>query len=130
MLARLDPDDFATQPVTEGLLWDLRHDPFGNLDNCRLDDEKTAVAELARFATFGGRTVLDATGLGIGRDLAGAGTISRATGVQIIAGTGYYLEASQPADVRGAAPDSIAERIVADVADGVLTADDERSARG
>jgi phosphotriesterase-related protein len=121
-----DPDDFATRPVTEGLLWDLRHDPFGNLDNCRLDDEKTAVAELARFATFGGRTVLDATGLGIGRDLAAQVRISRATGVQIIAGTGYYLEASQPDDVRGAAPESIAERIVADVTDGVLTADGER----
>ena len=58
------PDDLAQRPVSEDILWDLRHDPFANLDNCRLDDLQTAVDEVQRFADLGGRTILEATGLG------------------------------------------------------------------
>ena len=67
----LDPDDFADAPVSEALLWDLRHDPFGNRANLTLDDVDVACAELGRFAALGGLTVVEATGWGIGRDLAG-----------------------------------------------------------
>ena len=113
-----DPDDFASRPVTEDLLWDLRHDPFSNLDNCRLDDLRTATAEVQRFADLGGRSIMDATGIGAGRDLHGLVEVSRATGVHIVAGTGYYLDAAQPDDVRGQSPEEIAESIVADISDG------------
>ena len=92
----LDPDEFATSPVTMDLLWDLKHDPFGNRDNCALDDVATATEEVARFAALGGGTIIDPTGLGVGRDLTGLQVVSRATGVNIVAGTGFYLEAAQP----------------------------------
>ena len=57
-----DPDDLAHHPVTEEILWDLRHDPFANLDNCRLDDLEVAVGEVRRYAELGGRTLLEARG--------------------------------------------------------------------
>lgn len=113
-----DPQDLADRPVTEDILWDLRHDPFANLDNCRLDDVDVAVAEVARFAALGGRTIVEASGLGTGRDLAGLAAVSRRTGVTIVAGTGYYLESSHPAEVAGMDAEAIAARIVEDLRTG------------
>ncbi|MFZ5870643.1 MAG: phosphotriesterase family protein [Actinomycetota bacterium] len=113
-----DPQVFAEHPVTEDILWDLRQDPFGNLDNCRLDGLDDAVEEIARFAALGGRTIVETSGLGAGRDLAGLAEVSRRSGVRIIAGTGYYLESSHPAEVAGMNREEIARRIVDDVRTG------------
>jgi phosphotriesterase-related protein len=113
-----DPGDLAARPVSEDILWDLRHDPFANDDNCRLDDLQVAIDEVQRFADLGGRTIVEATGLGVGRDLAALADVSRSTGVTIIAGTGYYLDPAIPADVRDLSPEQIAETIVADLSEG------------
>jgi phosphotriesterase-related protein len=113
-----DPDDLATRPVAEDILWDLRHDPFANVDNCRLDDLEVAIDEVRRFADLGGRTILEATGLGFGRDLSALADVSRATGVTVIAGTGYYLDPAIPADVRDLSAGQIAEMILADLFEG------------
>jgi phosphotriesterase-related protein len=114
----LDPDEFAAAPVSEALLWDLRQDPFGNRANLALDDVDVACAELGRFAALGGRTVVETTGWGIGRDLAGLREISERTGVHVVAGTGFYLEASHPVDVVALGPDGVTDRILADLRDG------------
>lgn len=116
--AGLDPDEFADAPLSEELLWDLRQDPFGNRANLALDDEDVACEELGRFAALGGGTVVEATGWGIGRDLAGLRRVSERTGVHIVAGTGFYLEASHPVDVVALGPDGVTERILADLRDG------------
>lgn len=113
-----DPEDLARRPVTEDILWDLRQDPFANLDNCRLDDLAAATEEVARYAALGGRTLVEASGFGVGRDLAGLRAVSEATGVHIIAGTGYYLEASQPPDARDLPAEAIRDRILQDLQDG------------
>lgn len=113
-----DPDDFARRPVTEDLLWDLRQDPFGNQDNLLLADVDVCATEVSRYAELGGRTIIDTTGLGAGRDLAGLREVSERTGVQVIAGTGFYLEGSHPTDVGAMAPEAVAELILGDLADG------------
>lgn len=114
----LDPDEFARKAVGIEDVWDLKHDPFGNLDNCRLDDLDVAVEEVARFAALGGRTIVDATGMSIGRNLAGLRAVSERTGVQIIAGTGFYLEASLQPEVAASSVEQLAEVILADVRAG------------
>lgn len=114
----VDPNEYAAAPVSEDLLWELRQDPFGNRDNCRLDDYEVACEEVGRYAAFGGGTILEATGLGAGRDLARLRRLSEQTGVHIVAGTGYYLDGAQPADVKGSPPEAIAELILADLTDG------------
>lgn len=113
-----DPDDLAARPVTEDILWDLKYDPFANLDNCRLDDLEMAVEEVARFAALGGRTIIEATGLGVGRDLRSLQEVSRRTGATIIAGTGFYLESAQPDEVKGLDPERVAGIILDDLSIG------------
>lgn len=111
----LDPEAFAHKKVGIEDVWDLKHDPFGNLDNCRLDDLELAIEEVARFAALGGRTLVDATGLGTGRNLAALRSVSEQTGVNIIAGTGFYLEASHPSFVATSTADQLADLIITDI---------------
>src|SRR3990170_2850950 len=80
----------ACQPVNIALLGELRMDPFLNLDNCRLYDFDVAVAELMQFVELGGRTLVDPTNVGIGRDPLALQRVSRRTGLHIVCGAGYY----------------------------------------
>jgi phosphotriesterase-related protein len=119
----LDPDSFAGKTVAMEDLWDLKHDPFGNRDNCRLDDMAIAEDELHRYRALGGRSMIETTCIGIGRDLKRLSALSERTGVNIIAGTGFYLEAAHPEFVREKAAEELAEMILADLRqgeDGVL----------
>ena len=113
-----EPEDLARREVSMDILWDLKHDPFANLDNCRLQDLELTVEEVDRFAALGGATIVEATGLGAGRDLVGLREVSERTGVTIIAGTGYYLDAAHPQEVRGLHPEDLAQRILHDITEG------------
>jgi phosphotriesterase-related protein len=138
----------ACEPVHAGILGELRMDPFVNLDNCRLDDERQAIAELAEAVAHGCRTVVDPTCAGIGRDPRALARIAEGTGLNIITGGGFYLQASHPARLAGMSADDIADEIVSEAVLGIgdsgvrigligeigvsadFTADEETSLRG
>jgi len=109
----------ACEPVNPGIIGELRMDPFVNLDNLALDDERLAAAELALAADAGCRTVVDPTCRGIGRNPEALARISRATGLNIIMGGGYYLEASHPAGLAAMDAADIAAEITRDASEGV-----------
>ena len=109
----------ATEPVHQGIIGELRMDPFVNLDNCALDDEQLAAAELMAFRDAGGATVVDPTCRGIGRNPAALKRISATTGLQIVMGSGYYLESSHPPVVRTMTAEAIADEIVAEALEGI-----------
>lgn len=109
----------ASEKLHVGIIGELRMDPFANLDNCALDDHQVAAAELMPFAAAGGRTVVDPTCRGIGRDLRKLREISATTGLHIIMGSGYYLEASHPAVLKTMSIDAIADEIVQEALQGV-----------
>jgi phosphotriesterase-related protein len=67
------PPHLAEGPGAIEILWELRQDPFVNRHNIALDDEAAGIEELADFTAQGGRTVVDPTCRGIGRDPGGAG---------------------------------------------------------
>ena len=112
----LDPDSFRDAPVTEDILWELRHDPFGNLDNCVMDDLDTAVAELDLFKNLGGVSVLEATSMSIGRNLSGLKEISEKSGLTIVAGTGLYLDSSLTDEQRTMSVEQMADVLRSDLA--------------
>jgi phosphotriesterase-related protein len=109
----------ANAPVHAGIIGELRMDPFACLDNCRLDDEQLAIAELLPFQALGGATVVDPTCRGIGRDPLALQRISEATGLNVVMGAGYYLEGSHPPAVAEMSADAIADEIVRDALEGV-----------
>jgi len=82
----------AHQPVSlENLGW-VNYHKNSSLDNLRLVDEQMAISEALRYKYAGGNSVVDLTSIGAGRDPLGLSRISRATGLNIIMGTGYYVE--------------------------------------
>ena len=87
---------FADAPVSLETRWWVRQQWVSVRDNLRLTDEATAVAEVARFAAVGGGAIADPTTEGIGRDPEALARISRATGVHVVMGTGYYVHSSHP----------------------------------
>jgi phosphotriesterase-related protein len=141
-------EHLAHQRVNPAILGELRTDPFVNLDNCALDDEAAAIEELKPVAALGGRTVVDPTCRGIGRNPQALARIAAATGLNIVMGAGYYLHTSHPENLAGMSADAVADEIVAEAIDGVdgggikigligeigvsslFTAEEEKSLRG
>ncbi len=120
------PEDPAARAVFEAPLdFDvLRAIRFGgraNRANCGLEDEGLAADELARYARAGGRTVVDATSRGIGRDPKGLARIAKATGLHIVMGSSWYVASTHPPEdgVARASEADLAARIVAEFTDGV-----------
>jgi phosphotriesterase-related protein len=97
----------------------LIKDPFGCLDNCVNDDEALAIQELASVAVHGGRTLVDPTNRGIGRDPEALMRVAKATGLNIIMGAGYYLHSSHPPELSALSVDDIAAEIQAEYETGV-----------
>jgi len=110
---------FARLPVTMEILGRIRYDPFSNLDNLMLDDENTAVAEALLFKRAGGKTIVDATTIGIGRDPRALARISRMAGINVIMGAGYYVDMVHPRDMTAKSVDDLAKQLVVEVQEGV-----------
>ena len=102
---------FAERPLDISMIGELRMNPFLNRDNCGLMDMKAAIEELGEFVEYGGKTVVDPTNLGIGRDPSALQRISRRTGLNIVMGAGFYLEASHPPYVEDMSIEAIAAAI-------------------
>ncbi len=56
----------------------------------RLDSEAHAVSEVTDFRSHGGQAIIDTSPLGVGRNPEGLVNVSRATGVHVVASTGFH----------------------------------------
>jgi len=105
----------AYEPVAlQNLGW-VRYHPYNNRDNWIMLDEEIAIKELSRYRRFGGVSLVDMSNHGLGRDPQALARISRATGLNIIMGSGFYLEPMWPA---GLTEDAMVESIVRDISEG------------
>jgi predicted metal-dependent phosphotriesterase family hydrolase len=94
-------------------------DADGNDWNMVCDDPAVAAAELRWFLRAGGATMLDLTCDGLGRNAAGLREVSRASGVQIVAATGFYRECFHPPYVARESADDLARRMIRDHREGI-----------
>jgi len=121
-----EPDDaegkaLSRQPITlDNLSWVRSHKSCSR-DNLHLTDEATAIREAMLFKKAGGKTMVDVTPNSAGRNPAGLVNVARATGLNIIMGTAYYIEPSfkpeMGMDARTA--EDIAAEFVTDITSGV-----------
>src|SRR5499426_1084636 len=109
----------AYEPVTLANLGWVRQHFNANLDNLRLTDEQLAVDEILLFKHAGGATVVDPTPKTLARDPQALARIARATGLNVVMGSGYYVAASHPPGMDGRSADDLAEEMIADVSTGV-----------
>ena len=112
-------EDPATQKVEMWNLGILSRDCYALKDNLLLDDEKVAIDELNFFKKAGGTTVVDASLDGIGRDPEALVRISKATGLNIIMGTGFYVGETHPKALDTMTDEEIGELMVKELNEGV-----------
>ena len=121
VLGRIDPTDLGfTLPHehTQIALWHVR-DRWDYWQLTR--DEPAILEELAAFRDAGGRSLVDLTGAGVGRDPTWLAGLARSSGLNVVMGCGWYREAYYPADllVDRRSVDDLADELVREATDGV-----------
>ena len=102
-LARLfNPDiddsnyEFFHSKLDTEVLGAIRYYHQANHDNYQLLDKQTAIDEILLYKEHGGVSVVDATSIGVCRNPQGLRDISEQTGINIIMGSGFYVNDSHP----------------------------------
>jgi phosphotriesterase-related protein len=115
-----DPDAATSvdEPVTFENLWWVRRFASSVRDNLILDDEPTTIREVAAFVAEGGGTIVDVTPTGMIPDRRRLRAVSAATGVRIVASTGYYAYVSRPPGFDDRTVDDIAAEFERDIVEG------------
>jgi phosphotriesterase-related protein len=93
----------------------VHDEPFAFPDNLVLDDIELMVAEIAPFVGGGGRTIVDATPMDLGRSPAGLAMLAERTGLQIVMGTGHYRAPRHPSWIASASMETVAAEMLHDV---------------
>ncbi len=106
-------------PVEIDKLGLLRRNLFRLRDNLVLSDLELAIEEASEFRNLGGGTIVDVTPPDIGRDPIALQEISRLTGLHVVMGCGHYVHIAHPASLEDEPPEAIAERLIAEISDGV-----------
>lgn len=109
----------ALRPVEAAILGRSQLDHTFYRSILQVLDPLAVAAELQEFADVGGRTVVDLSPAGFGRDPVASRAISQLTGLNIVMGTGEYREIAHSSYVAVSNVDQIAEVMVSELTDGV-----------
>jgi phosphotriesterase-related protein len=84
-----------------------------------LTDVSTAISELQYYADAGGKTLVDASNIGIGRNPEGLKQISMATGINVIMGAGFYKDKWVPDSIKSKSVEQLSDIIISDIVYGI-----------
>ena len=109
----------SREPVSlDNLAW-VRRNWNSSLDNLRLDDETLAIEEVMQLKLAGGSALVEVSNIGLARDPAGLQRIARATGLNVVMGSGYYVDVAHPPGMDAKSEADIEQEIVNDITQGV-----------
>jgi phosphotriesterase-related protein len=97
----------------------IKRNVFKVRDNLILNDPEISIEELLEYKEAGGKTIVDVTNSGMGRNPKSLEYVSRKTGLNIIAGCGFYIEQSHPSFISRASVDQISETIITETIKGI-----------
>ena len=97
----------------------VTQNPNAIKDNLILSNEFLAVDELMKFKKAGGRTIVDATTLDLGRNHKALKNISQALDINIITSTGYYIKKYHSPKVKYMSIDEIYEEMIKEIQVGI-----------
>jgi len=111
------PNSLGITAPHEHIIADIfRHS--GNPDNI-LEDPDLAAEELLYFGRAGGRAIVDVTPIELGRSPAKLRQIAERTNLNVIMGTGYYVDAVYPDTVREHTSQELADAMIQEITEGV-----------
>ncbi len=111
--------ELADAPITPGNLGWIRRNYYSNRSNLQLTNLESIIREVRAYGKVHGGAIVDATTDGIGRRPDALARISAETGVHIVMGAGFYVDAVHPADMDERSVGDLAEEIASDIAEGV-----------
>jgi phosphotriesterase-related protein len=120
--AWIDPNADPTllnAPVTMDILADLKWKDGQSRDNSILSSSEDALVELRRFKNSGGRSVIDVSPIGTGRDVVKLSSLEKAADVNIIIATGWYTDASYPPLVKESTPEQLVQIMIEELSEGI-----------
>ena len=88
-------------------------------DNLLQDDLDVAIREVTEYKMAGGQTLVCADLPGMGRDALAMQKISRATGLHIVASTGWYMQVSQPPEIADKSVEELSEIMIKEITEGI-----------
>ena len=109
----------SMQKVDNSNLQLLQGNPYAIKDNLLIDDVETAVKEIELSKRAGAQSIVDQTNIGIDRDVSKLKEIAQRTGLNIIAGCGYYTSDTHPAEMDEWSSEYIADIIIRDLTEGI-----------
>lgn len=100
----------------------VRQYPYGSKYNINFEDDDThraVLEDVKQYKEFGGTTIVENTTHGLNRDLKLMCHAAQSTGVNIIAGTGHYLEMTQKPETINMSLEAMIELYTREIQDGV-----------
>ncbi|HEV8717926.1 MAG TPA: hypothetical protein VGX03_34555 [Candidatus Binatia bacterium] len=88
-------------------------------DNLVQDDLDLATHEAAEYKFAGGQTLINVDLPGMGRDPVALQKIARATGLHIVASTGWYVQFSHPPEIAGKSIEELTDVMVKEITVGI-----------
>ncbi len=122
------PDLPADGQVGLDTLAEVRVWPRAVADNIVLDDDAAVLADLRAYLRAGGRTLVDVTPIGMGRDLERVRRLATASGVNVVASTAYYVQRGHGGRVAGRTAEAIAAEYELTVLQSALLAQEATGA--
>jgi phosphotriesterase-related protein len=110
---------WAEEKVSLETIGILTRNPLALRDNLLLDDVEVAEREVMQFRKAGGGLIVDVTNIGIGRDPVALRGLSRATGVPVVTGCGYYYHATHPQEMSKRSVEDLAEEMMKEILVGI-----------
>lgn len=116
----LDPKEKATfhAPLTMEVLSRIYYAGHSNLESTTMLDEELAIEEAMHYKQAGGSTLVEVSSIGLRRNPEGLARIARTTGLSIIMGSSYYVDASHPPNMNDKSEEEITEEIVSEIFQG------------
>jgi phosphotriesterase-related protein len=112
-------EEYVGEPITLENVGYLRKNWLANPENLHLSSEPEAIDELNLFKQSGGGAIVELTVIGIGRDPEGLARISRATGVHVVMGAGFYNAGHHPPEIANLSEEEICKMLVDELDTGV-----------
>lgn len=117
VLGAIAPEELGVTQTHEHLILDA-YDHYGDYGFV-IDDEELVARELQEFTRLGGKTICDVTLDEIGRNPQALARLSRAAGINVVMGCGWYREFAYPEIVAEKNSNELAEILVREIEIGV-----------
>ncbi|KAL3867583.1 hypothetical protein ACJMK2_040467 [Sinanodonta woodiana] len=119
--------DLVTATVSQENLWWIAQHPYSNVNNLKyLEEHDAVIEEIKFFKSNGGGTIVENTTVGIKPDRKFYKEIAQKTGVNIVSGTGFYVEPSRK-DTVDMTVEMMADAMMRDILSGCEETPDIKS---